>query len=141
MSKTKSISVAILGSRDFNNYELLKNRIDKILIDKNVEQLISGGANGTDKLAEKYASDNNYQIKVIKPDWKKGKWAGLERNSEIIEQSDIVIAFWNGISRGTFHIINKTEKLNKQLYIINIMDYPIYVQQNSICLIGCNIAY
>ena len=118
MSKTESISVAIVGSRDFNNYELFKSRINKIIKDKNIEQLISGGANGADKLAEKYALENNYQIKIIKPDWKKGRWAGLERNTIIIEQSDIVIAFWNGISRGTFHVINKTEQLNKRLYIV-----------------------
>ena len=118
MNKTKAFSIAIIGSRDFNNYELLKSSINRILKGKNVKLLISGGAKGTDTLAEKYAIENNYQIKIIKPDWKKGKWAGLERNTKIVEQSDIVIAFWNGISKGTSNTISKTQELNKQLYII-----------------------
>jgi len=113
----KCVSVAVVGSRGFDNYDFLEKNINKIIKDKYVKQFISGGAKGADKLAEKYALENKYPIKLIIPDWRKGNWAGLERNTRIVEQSDIIIAFWDGISKGTYNTINKTNKLNKLLYL------------------------
>ena len=117
MNEKKHISIAVVGSRGFNDYDFLKKSINKIIKDKYIKQFISGGAKGADKLAEKYALENKYPIKLITPDWRKGNQAGLERNTKIIEQSDIVIAFWDGISKGTHNTINKTKEMNKLLYL------------------------
>ena len=116
----KGFSVAIVGSRTFNNYSFLKRKIEETTRDIIIEQIISGGAKGADKLAEQFAKENNIPIKILKPDWKKGKWAGFERNTNIINQSDIVFAFYNGTSKGTLDSIKKAEKLNKKLYIFEI---------------------
>ncbi len=116
----KGFRVAIVGSRTFNNYSFLKRKIEETTRDIIIEQIISGGAKGADKLAEQFAKENNIPIKILKPDWKKGKWAGFERNTNIINQSDIVFAFYNGTSKGTLDSIKKAEKLNKKLYIFEI---------------------
>ncbi len=114
------ISLAIIGSRNFENYILAKNILLEIINENDliVNKIISGGAKGVDKIAEKFAEEFNIDIEVIKPDWKKyGRSAGLIRNSDIIKNSDFIIAFWNGKSKGTLDSINKAKKLNKELII------------------------
>ncbi len=111
------MNIAVVGSRTFTDYQLLIT----ILKEYDIKQLISGGAIGADKLAEQYAKEYNISIIVYKPDWQKhGKIAGLLRNTDIIKDADIVIAFWNGISTGTKDSINKAKQMNKQLRIVKI---------------------
>ena len=82
-----------------------------------------GGAKGADKLSEKWADDNNIDKDIYYPDWNKyGKKAGYIRNQSIIENSDRVIAFWDGSSKGTSHSINLAKKDDKPYKIIYYND-------------------
>lgn len=106
--------LAVVGSRGFTNYELLKTELDKIKNIRDIEEIVSGGAEGADKFAEKYAKDEKIKMKIILPDWKNyGKRAGAIRNEQIIVYSSDVIAFWDGLSPGTKITINLAEKYNK----------------------------
>ena len=112
------MKLAIVGSRSFNNYNLLKDTINKY---DNIKLIISGGAIGADKLAEQYAKEYNIETKIYLPDWNKyGKKAGPIRNELIIKDCDIVIAFWDGESRGTLSSINIAKTLNKKLELIKL---------------------
>lgn len=115
-------TVAIIGSRTFNDFLYAETEIYFICKNNNItiEKIISGGASGADKIAESYATKYNIDIEIIRPDWTIGKFAGFLRNIEIVEKSDIVIAFWDRKSKGTLDSINKAKKLNKELYVINI---------------------
>ena len=115
-------NLAIVGSRSFNNYTYAKKEILNIIQNNKIPitKIISGGASGADKIAEIFASKFNIPIEVITPDWSKGKRSGVIRNTDIINKSDYVIAFWDGISKGTLDSINKAKKLNKKLFIIKI---------------------
>jgi hypothetical protein len=98
------MKIAVIGSRKFNDYLLLKSELDKI---PNIETIISGGAKGADILAEQYAIENNIELIVFKADWARyGRAAGPIRNKEIINASDYVVAFWDGKSKGTLSSIN-----------------------------------
>ena len=78
------MKVAVIGSRSFNDYERLKDTLSKI----DVSLLVSGGANGADKLGEQYANENNIPTKIFLPDWEKhGKAAGFLRNTDIINEA------------------------------------------------------
>src|SRR5258708_3563686 len=108
------MKLAIVGSRNFNNYELLKGYI----VDNynNIDLIISGGAMGADSLAERFARENNIETRITKPDWKLyGKRAGAIRNLEIVKASDEVLAFWDGSSKGTEITINMANKNNKKV--------------------------
>jgi hypothetical protein len=104
------MKIGIIGSRTFNNYELLKEVMGDYLNRDNglnCELVVSGGANGADSLGERWARENNIQTLIFKPDWKKyGKSAGFIRNEDIIKNSDFVVAFWDEISKGTKSSIN-----------------------------------
>jgi hypothetical protein len=109
------MKVIIAGSRDFNDYELLKNTCDKILSNQTDVEIVSGGARGADALGERYAKEKGYNLKIFLANWDEfGKQAGFVRNKEMGRYSDSLIAFWNGVSRGTKHMIDiaKSEGLN-----------------------------
>jgi len=114
------MKIAIIGSRTFLDYELLSDTIKKYLSENNliIKSVVSGGAKGADTLAEKFALENTIEMIVFKPDWKRfGKRAGFMRNTLIIENSDVVFAFWDGKSSGTKDSIEKAKSLNKKVII------------------------
>ena len=43
----------------------------------------------------------------------------MVRNKAIVERADMIIAFWDGRSRGTAFVINYANKLNKPFKIIS----------------------
>lgn len=114
------LKCAIVGGRDFNDYGFMKKVLDERFDNLSfVESIVSGGAKGADTLAERYAKEIGRPVVVFKPDYKKyGRGAALVRNTQIIEYSDVVYAFWDGRSRGTRDAINKAQKLGKILYVI-----------------------
>jgi len=112
------MNIAIVGSRTFNNYNLLETELLKY---DNINFIISGGAIGADRLAEKFALKYNIKTIIYKPDWGKyGKSAGYIRNKDIVNHADVVIAFWDGQSKGTKHSIDIATATNKKLIIIKV---------------------
>lgn len=112
-------NLGIIGSRSFCNYSYGKDKILKIIESNSIEPkiIISGGALGSDQIAEKFANEFNIDTEIILPDWSIGRGAGPRRNSEIIEKSDFIIAFWDGESRGTLDSINKAKKAGKTIHV------------------------
>jgi hypothetical protein len=109
------MKVAVIGSRDFNDYEEVKQTLSTI----NITLLVSGGAKGADSLGERYAKEHNIETKIFLPDWEKyGKKAGFLRNTDIINEAELIIAFWDGQSKGTKDSIDKAFKSEKKLLII-----------------------
>ena len=120
MDQNNGITLAIVGTRTFNDYKLLKKKVDEINKKTKINLIISGGAKGADKLAEQYAKENKIPTKIFIPNWKKhNRAAGPIRNKLIIESSDKVIAFWDQISKGTLSSINLAKQMNKELVVIN----------------------
>jgi len=120
----KDFRVIIAGGRDFNDYNNLKIFCDKVLKNKKDSNIIilSGTARGADKLGEKYAKVKKYEIEMYYPDWDGfGKIAGIKRNETMGNNADALIAFWNGISKGTKHMIGyaKSKNLPVRIFYYN----------------------
>lgn len=110
--------LAVVGSRGFNDYNYLAEMLDTIHVFSTVTLVVSGGADGADKLAEQWADANGIKILIIKPNWEKhGKSAGFIRNVEIWNNSDEGIAFWDGQSKGTAHSFDIAKKQGKKIVI------------------------
>ena len=116
--------LAIVGSRSFDDYNLLVSNIDSFIRnlknDKNVRIscIVSGGARGADKLARRYASDRHLQIIEYLPKWKRDdrtndRSAALVRNRLIVDNADYIFAFWDGKSPGTRSTISYAKKIGK----------------------------
>jgi len=112
------MKVVIAGGRTFNDYELLKTKCDEILKDFNDIEIVSGTAKGADRMGEQYAKEMGYGLKLFPADWNKyGKSAGYRRNEQMADYADMLIAFWDGESKGTKHMIDYSNKnkLNVQV--------------------------
>lgn len=114
------MKVAVIGSRSFDKYSICEKELDALL-PKETTHIVSGGARGADQMAEKYATRHLLDIEIYYPDWNKhGKAAGFIRNKQIVEASDMVIAFWDGSSKGTKSSIDYARKFNKPVSIVTI---------------------
>jgi hypothetical protein len=110
------MKVAVIGSRSFTDYEKMCQVLDQY----HITEIISGGAKGADSLAGRYATEHKLLLTESLPDWfRYGRAAGMIRNSEIVIAAEIVIAFWDGTSRGTADSIKKARKFNKKVHIIS----------------------
>lgn len=116
------IKLAVVGSRGFNDYDLLEKVLDKLTFDV----IISGGAKGADKLAERYAIKRNIPLEVYHADWNpNGVYdasAGFKRNVTIWDKSSEGVAFWDGKSEGTKHSFSLAKKQNKRLLVIDYVN-------------------
>ena len=102
------LKVIIAGGRNFADYQLLCIKCNNILKNKNPNEIeiVSGNAKGADMFGEKYAKEKGLSQKIFKADWdKNGKSAGFRRNEQMAEYADALIAFWDGSSKGTAHMI------------------------------------
>ena len=113
------MKVIIAGGRTFNDYDLLCQNCYKAFSLQTEIEIVSGTANGADKLGEKYANEKGYQIKKFPADWDKyGKSAGYKRNEEMAKYADSLIAFWDGKSKGTKHMIDLAKRYSLKVKVV-----------------------
>ena len=112
----------VAGSRNFNNYELLKQKCDSLLSQKRLTHsivIVSGTAKGADRLGERYAAERGYRVERFPADWDRdGIAAGPIRNSQMAAHADALVAFWDGKSRGTRDMIERAEKHNLPIRVV-----------------------
>lgn len=113
------LRVAIIGSRDYPAPHLVGRAVAVLIQLLGTDWLlVSGGARGPDRLGEQRARDAGVPTKVFKADWSQGKRAGFDRNTDIVAQADLVIAFWDGSSSGTWDSIQKAKKMGRTVWVI-----------------------
>ena len=106
------MKVAVIGSRSLFVRDLSK------YLPEGTTELVSGGARGVDTSAREYARANGLPIKEFLPDYASfGHSAPLKRNITIIEYADVVLAFWDGKSRGTKFVIDNCKKMGKPVTV------------------------
>lgn len=105
------MKLIIAGGRDFNNPEIFINAMEELIkkLDINLDNLeiVSGTAVGADKMGEEWALINSIPIKYFPAKWVTyGKSAGYRRNAQMADYADVLLAFWDGKSKGTKHMID-----------------------------------
>ena len=118
-----TLYLLIVGSRTIINYNQIAPTLDALInsfvYDSYV--VVSGGAKGVDFLAELWADNHKFEKRIFKADWKLyGKKAGFIRNEEmhkfIAQYSNrLVVAFWDGQSKGTQQNFGLAEKYKNPL--------------------------
>ena len=87
----------------------------------NVTEIVSGGAKGIDRCASDYAKEHDLKLTEFLPEYERyGRGAPLKRNLRIIEYEDLVIAFWDGKSRGTKFVIEQCRRQNKKVTVVDL---------------------
>jgi hypothetical protein len=110
------MKVGIVGSR---NLDIDLNLYLKTM---DITEIISGGAKGIDTCAKNFALQHNIKLTEYKPDYKTYhfKQAPIMRNQLIINDSELLVAFWDGKSKGTLDSINKAKKNNISVIIFRV---------------------
>ena len=107
------MKIAIIGSRNLTAENLGE------YLPPECTEIVSGGAKGIDSCAADYARANGLTLTEFLPDYKKyGRGAPLVRNKQIVDYADLVIAFWNGESKGTRFTVNYAQKQGKPVKIV-----------------------
>ncbi|RGO77079.1 SLOG family protein [Enterocloster bolteae] len=130
----KELRIIIAGGRDFDDFELLYKSVEKIqldYVDRYFDELsrvciVSGNARGADKLGELYAKRMGLHIYICPAAWDLyGKSAGYRRNAEMAKFASedgnigVLIAFWDGKSRGTKHMIDLAKRYGLKVHAVN----------------------
>lgn len=108
--------VIVAGSRTFNDFSLLDKKLSELFPEKFI--VISGMARGADRLAVLYAKKHNLHVVEMPAKWEKyGRAAGYMRNKEMANIADALVAFWDGKSKGTQHMINLAKKKGINVHV------------------------
>lgn len=107
------MKVAIIGSRG------LRVPVPEHVIPAQTTQIVSGAANGIDRMARAFALEHHIQILEVLPDYETyGRLAPLRRNDAIVDYADYVVALWDGKSRGTKYVIDRCHATGKKVQVI-----------------------
>lgn len=99
--------VAVIGSRGLQVESLGE------YLPKGTTEIVSGGAKGIDTCAREYALRHGLKLTEYLPEYNRyGRGAPLKRNITIIENADLVLAFWDGTSHGTKYVIDSCQERN-----------------------------
>uniref|UniRef100_A0AAU6VZE9 DNA processing chain A n=1 Tax=Pseudomonas phage Arace01 TaxID=3138526 RepID=A0AAU6VZE9_9VIRU len=119
MPKQKMI---VAGGRDFIDHERMLAEFNNLVASGFMApdcELVCGMARGADMTAYHIFRAHNNPVHVFHPDWDaEPKRAGFIRNAEMGDFADACIAFWDGQSKGTKHMIDYMQRLDKPLTVI-----------------------
>ena len=109
------MKLLIVGSRSITDFDLSPH------IPADVDTVISGGADGIDSLAERYADKHRLSKEILRPRYDLyGRAAPLKRNQQMVDMADAVLIIWDGISKGAQYTLKYSKKSNKQVTLVQI---------------------
>ena len=112
----------IAGSRGIKDYLIVEQAIKESGF--KITEVVSGGANGVDKLGVKWAERHGIPVKHFPANWDKhGKAAGPIRNAEMAKYANAAVIVWDGESRGTANMIEEAKTKGLQGFVYNIKYY------------------
>ena len=126
-----SLKVIVAGGRDFTNATLMAIVLNNLQdVDHVIEieklTLICGMARGADLTAYSLFKEAGLPVEEYPADWDQyGKQAGYIRNTQMADVADMLIAFWDGCSSGTNHMITTARKHNLNVLVFDYEGNPL----------------
>ena len=113
------MKLIVAGSRMFTDYQLLCQTLGPQR--HRITEVLHGGARGADQLGFRWALKHHIRSRCFAADWERfGKAAGVRRNHHMAQAGDILIAFGDGRSPGTRHLIGCMQQLGKPVVVIRV---------------------
>ena len=110
------VRLIVAGGRDFDDWALLRDTVDRLLRERVNVTIVAGGARGADTLAARYAKARRLHLVEMPARWDVfGRRAGFVRNEAMAQVADGLVAFWDGASLGTGHMIATMQALGKRV--------------------------
>lgn len=119
------MKLIIAGGRDFNDIDYMYDKLDEMFdYNAKITQVVSGHCRGADKMGEMWGDERlayiirENRVKTFPAKWKEEGWkAGHNRNVLMGDYADELVAFWDGESRGTKHMIDYMISIKKPVHI------------------------
>ena len=86
-----------------------------------ITEVVSGTANGVDKLGEQFSKEFDILLTQFPADWSKGKYAGHHRNLEMAKYADACIVIWDGKSSGSANMIQTAVNRRLKLFVFTVI--------------------
>ena len=109
------MKLLVVGSRSIVDFDLSP------YIASDVDTIISGGADGIDRVAEQYADLHRLSKYIVRPRYDRyGRVAPLKRNEEMVDMADVVLVIWDGCSKGTQYTLKCAKKAKKPVTFVQL---------------------
>ncbi|HLI50195.1 MAG TPA: DUF2493 domain-containing protein [Thermomicrobiaceae bacterium] len=119
MTTTAATRVIVAGSRGITDLNLVERAIQRSGL--TVDEVVSGGARGVDQLGEQWARQHGLPVRRFPADWvRHGKAAGYRRNEEMAAYATHLVAIWDGMSRGTKHMIQTAKRRGLPVHVYTV---------------------
>lgn len=120
------VRIAVVGTRSFRDYGRFCRELGACIEAMCQERgsrnvvLVSGGAEGPDQMARRYAAERRLRLIEYTPNWQAhGKGAAFIRNKQIVNAAHALVAFWDGLSRGTAHTLDCARQRDIAVHIVS----------------------
>lgn len=132
------MKIIIAGGRNITDPKYVWDAMIKSNAKAKVTEVVSGGARGVDSIAIAWAKRHNIPYKIFKAKWDDldapgavvdvhptfdgfyNKIAGIQRNHEMGDYAEALVAIWDGKSSGTRDMIEYMKKLGKKVYVYRV---------------------
>lgn len=124
-AKPEQYRLAVCGSRSFTDYKLFDQVMLNLLSEGSLSRvpitILSGGARGPDTMAIQFARKQSLPLEVFPADWASyGRSAGIRRNRTMADSAHGVLAFWDGKSPGTDHMISYAGSIMLDVFVVRV---------------------
>jgi YspA, cpYpsA-related SLOG family len=113
------MKLIIAGSRTCTDYQLVWQVLGAER--HRITELLHGGARGADQLGFRWAVRHHVRSRCFAAAWARfGRPAGIRRTQQLAQAGDVLVAFWDGQSPGTRHIIGCMQQLGKPVVVVRV---------------------
>jgi hypothetical protein len=117
------VRLIVAGGRTFRDTDLLYTTLNDLSLEAHRSghtlRIVSGTARGADTMGEDWAAIANVPVDKYPANWRDyGRGAGHIRNRRMAENADMLVAFWDGRSRGTANMIKVATELGLRVKVI-----------------------
>ena len=119
--------VIVAGSRSFTDFSYANHVLQRAFVNRKPSSIVCGMASGADSIGLRWAQLNQIPVDKFPAEWQKfGKSAGYKRNVQMAENAEALVAFWDGESSGTKHMINIALEHGLPIILVNYKEKTIH---------------
>jgi predicted Rossmann fold nucleotide-binding protein DprA/Smf involved in DNA uptake len=110
------VKVAIVGSRHFSETDRVSDYVNAL---PRGASIITGSASGVDAAATKAARAKGIPVQVMPASFDELADASRSaaRNQRLIDACDVLVAFWDGTSKGTRNTVDRALDSGKEVRV------------------------
>src|SRR5580700_6040826 len=108
--------IAIVGSRHFPDLDRVEAYIESL---PTTATLVTGSASGVDATVTRAARKLELAVTRLPASFEENGDPGLaaERNQKLVEQAEVLVAFWDGSSEGTRRTVDRALDAGKEVHV------------------------